>query len=93
DMMYLSHKIIYPAHIEKAMQMRYSPEEDSTEMLKLLFGSLCIEMSTALNLKIDTQLRNMGTTKAGNFASVFAGIKSSDEKTLETYVATFTQKN
>ena len=93
DMMYLSHKIIYPAHIEKAMQMRYSPEESSTEMLKLLFGSLCIEMSTALNLKIDTQLRNMGTTKADNFASVFAGIKSSDAKTLETYVATFTQKN
>lgn len=93
DLMYLSHKIIYPAHIEKAMQMRYSPEEDSTEMLKLLFGSLCIEMSTALNLKIDAQLRNMGATKADNFASVFASIKSADEKTIETYVSAFTKKN
>ncbi len=72
------------------MQLRYSPEEDRTEILKLLFGSLCIEMSTALNLTVDNQLRTLGGLKMNNFATVFKSMEKPNTTLVANYVKSFT---
>ncbi len=90
ELMHHSYEIIYPAHIERAMELRYSPDEDSTEMLKLLFSSICIEMSTALNLTPDTQLRTLGGLKMNNFAAVFKSIEKANTTLVNNYVKAFT---
>ncbi len=89
ELMCLSYKIIYPAHIEKMMMLRFAPDEQSSAILHLLFDSLCVEMSTALNMKIDTMLRTLANNYLNNFSSTFAGIRKSDETTLENYIKGF----
>ena len=81
----------YPAHIEKTMQLRFATDENSTEILKIMFDALRIELSTALDLSCDTLLRTFGQMRVTAFASSF---KSSNEKnaaTLEKYVSGFTE--
>ncbi len=90
ELMNQSYQFIYPAHIEKIMMFRFAPDEQSTSILKLLFDSLCVEMSTALNMKCDTMLRTMANNHLSNFASAFAGIKKADETTIENYIKGFT---
>ncbi len=87
--MHHSHEIIYPAHIERTMQLRYSPEEESTEMLKLLFNSMSIEMATALNLNVDNQLRTMGIAHVNHFATVFKALSTKNTTIVENYVKAF----
>ncbi|MBR7185388.1 MAG: extracellular solute-binding protein [Clostridia bacterium] len=92
DMMYLSYKYIYPAHIEKTMQYRYAADSNATEILKIMFNSLCIEMSTALNLTCDSELRKLGNVHSTDIASTYAASAEKNKKTIETYVASFTNK-
>ncbi|MBQ3126228.1 MAG: hypothetical protein IJC15_04085 [Clostridia bacterium] len=90
DMMYWSYKYIYPAHIEKTMQIRYASDAESSDILKLMFNSICIEMSTALNLKCDNNLRSLGNVHSKDVVSTFLTTAEKDKGTLETYVNAFT---
>ncbi len=90
ELMHYSYEIIYPAHVQRAMELRYSPEENSTEMLRMLFGTLCVEMSTAMELSVDSQLRTMGGMHLNNFAAVFKSLAKSNTTLVENYVKGFT---
>ncbi len=92
DMMYLSYKYIYPAHIEKTMQLRYATDEESTEILKLMFNSLCIEMSSALGLTCDSHLRTLGNIHSDAIVSTFKTSFDKNVATIESYVSGFTGK-
>ena len=90
EMMYWSYKYIYPAHVEKTMQIRYASDEESTRILELMFDSICLEMSTALSLKCDTNLRNLGNVHSFDIVSTFKSTEEADRKKIETYVNAFT---
>ncbi len=92
DLMYLSYKYIYPAHIEKTMQLRYATDEESTEILKIMFKSLCVEMATALNLTCDSHLRTLGNFHSTNLASAFKATANANATSIEKYVAGFTEE-
>ncbi len=91
DMMYLSYKYIYPAHIEKTMQLRYATDEESTEILKLMFNSLCIEMSTALGLTCDSHLRTLGNIHSTGIVPVFKTTFNQNTASVDKYVSGFTE--
>ncbi|MBR7185391.1 MAG: hypothetical protein IKD37_07265 [Clostridia bacterium] len=92
ELMYWSYKHIYPAHIEKTMQIRYASDEESTRILEIMFDSICLEMSTALSLKCDNNLRNLGNVHSFDFVSAFKSTETADKTKIETYVSAFTQK-
>ncbi len=89
DMMYLSYQYIYPAHIEKTMQLRFATDENSTKIVKLLFNSLSLELSTALDLNCDTLLRTLGSTRSTNVVSAYESSAEKNAKQIETFVNSF----
>ncbi len=89
DMMYLSYKYIYPAHIEKTMQLRFATDENSTKIVKLLFNSLSLELSTALDLNCDTILRTLGSTRSTNVVSAYEASAEKNQKQIENFVNSF----
>jgi len=92
DMMHLSYKYIYPAHIEKTMQLRYASDENSTKIIKILFDSLSIELASALSLDCDKLLRNLGATRSTNIVSTYLASEEKNKAAIETYVAAFDSK-
>ncbi len=92
ELMYRSYEIIYPAHIEKTMQLRFAPDEVSTAMLKTIFNSATIDLSMAMNLSCDSTLRTMGNVGISNFAVAFNGIKKQCETGVQNYIKGFTDK-
>ncbi len=90
DMMYLSYQYIYPAHIEKTMQLRFATDENSTKILRTMFDSLRIELSTALDLSCDSLLRTFGQFRTTAFASSFKSSEEKNANSLAKYVAGFT---
>ena len=89
DLIYLSYEHIYPAHIEKTQHYRYATDANATKILQLTFNSLCLELSTALNLSMDTTLRALGQRKISTFASYFDAKKSADMALIDKYVENF----
>ena len=92
-MIYLSYEHIYPAHIEKTQQYRYAVDANATKILQLTFSSLCLELSTALNLSIDNTLRALGQRKISTFASYFEATKSADIALIDKFIENFVQSN
>ncbi|MBR7184882.1 MAG: hypothetical protein IKD37_04660 [Clostridia bacterium] len=93
DLIYLSYEHIYPAHIEKTQQYRYAVDANATKILQLTFSSLCLELSTALNLSIDNTLRALGQRKISTFASYFEATKSADIALIDKFIENFVQSN
>ena len=60
-------------------------------MLRMLFTTLCVEMSTAMELSVDGQLRTMGGMHLNNFATVFKSLQKSNTTLVENYVKGFTE--
>jgi len=89
DLIYLSYAYIYPAHVEKTMQYRYAADEAATKVLQMTFDSLTVELSTALNLRCDTTLRQLGARRMTQFVSSFEAIKSVSEETVRKYAENF----
>ncbi len=89
DLSYLSYEYIYPAHVEKTMQYRYAADETATKLLQMTFDSLVLEMSTALNLKCDSLLRQLGSRRMTGFTSVFDSVKNANLELIRKYVDGF----
>ena len=81
-----SREVLTPAFYETTLKGKYFRDDESGEMLDIIFSSRVYDIGYYSNWGgLHTRLESMSSNKSDNFASVFASIESSvDEAVTET---------
>ena len=89
DMSYYSQQIIIPEYYERIIHLRNLRDDESYEMLDIIYGNISVDMALALgaNLTIDSDIRDLvGNTATDKIASTLSGKVSSYKGYLDTIV-------
>lgn len=85
----ISHYEVYPAYYETALKTKYVSDTDSMKMIDLLMAGRNFDFSILhggdLN-KLPYIVRQLMTSKSKDFASAYAKLESSIEKSLENWL-------
>ncbi|MHB1152454.1 MAG: extracellular solute-binding protein [Eubacteriales bacterium] len=74
-----SYRLVYPAYYETALSYKYLQNEDSVEMLRLIYESIYMDGSIIYTNELGgalIDLRNMMKTRTNTVASVIAALES-----------------
>ena len=91
DMAYKSYTTVRPAFYDVALKVKYSRDDESAEMLDIIYDNINIDLTLVMNrsgLTIDNTLRSAMQSGATDLVSLIAGQKSACEAIIDRNVET-----
>ena len=86
DMAYKSYTTVRPAFYDVALKVKYSRDDESAEMLDIIYDNINIDLTLVMNrsgLTIDNTLRSAMQSGATDLVSLIAGQKSACEAIID----------
>lgn len=83
DMSYQSYRLVRPEFYDKTLKTKQARDEESAEMLDIIYSNVKLDLALVIGLSIDQLVRTEVTNNSNNFVSAFSKQRNSIEKSLQ----------